>query len=470
MPKVTELVSLKGKKSFTECCVLNPCYSNLHFTLACSKISGGILVQCQIEYQYVNLQLSWEGARQYCREHYADLATLENEEDVNKLQIPDGSEAWIGLFDDPASWKGVMTSDSNSWRWSSTETTSPGGYQNWAPGKTGLSVMPRKETWALLICGGILVQCQIEYQYVNLQLSWEGARQYCREHYADLATLENEEDVNKLQIPDGAKAWIGLFDDPASWKGVMTSDSNSWRWSSTGTTSPGGYQNWAPGDPNNYAGKELCIFIQNGLWRDMSCTSSYKFFCYTVQPSGLKDYILITTPMTWTNAQSYCRQNHHDLAMIESSAENQAVTNLLPSTTAYVWIGLYRVPWRWSNGSPSTYTKWASGEPNNNGDSESCAVQVSSLWYDIRCDLLRTFVCRKDLKTTTNIKVSLQTKAEMSDPVVQNNFLKVPLALCHWEYDEPLTWCSDATSPNSSAQATWSYRGIALVKWLHEQQ
>ncbi|XP_055021657.1 C-type lectin lectoxin-Phi1-like [Boleophthalmus pectinirostris] len=203
----------------------------------------------------------------------------------------------------------------------------------------------------------------------------------------------------------------------------MTSDSNSWRWSSTGLL-PGGYQSWAPGEPNYYQGKEWCVFIRNGVWLDAGCASSLYFFCYDVDPSGLKQYILITSPMTWSNAQSYCRQNHHDLAMIESSAENQAVTNLLPTTTSAMWIGLYRIPWRWSNGSLSTYRNWASGQPSNSGGSEFCASQTSSyVWNDAPCSLKYTFVCYAVVTTSANVKMTLQTTASMSDTANRDKFL-----------------------------------------------
>ncbi|KAK7883870.1 hypothetical protein WMY93_026993 [Mugilogobius chulae] len=220
----------------------------------------------------------------------------------------------------------------------------------------------------------ILVQCQIEYHYVSLEMTWADAQQYCREHYTDLATLQNEDDINKLEFPNETWVWIGLFDDPASWKGAMTSDSNSWRWSSTGTTNPGGYQNWASGEPNNYGGKQLCVFIQKVYGRIKAVPYPYNSFV----------------------TMSYCRQHYHDLATIESSAENQAVTNLLSTTTTSVWIGLYRVAWRWSNGSPSTYRKWKTGEPNNDYGSELCGAQYSiSSWNDVSCDTLGKFICQK---------------------------------------------------------------------------
>uniref|UniRef100_A0AAV2LW08 C-type lectin domain-containing protein n=1 Tax=Knipowitschia caucasica TaxID=637954 RepID=A0AAV2LW08_KNICA len=219
--------------------------------------------------------------------------------------------------------------------------------------------MWKKELWPDTMSFA-LVHCVIVYKYINLKKTWDDAREYCRERHKDLAKLENTEEVKKLQIPSGNTAWIGLFDDPASWK-QMTSESNSWRWSSTGTTSPGQYQNW-----NN------------------------------VQPSGLKEYFRITSLKSWSDSQSYCRQNYQDLATIQTSAETQAVKDLLPSSSSIVWIGLYRVSWRWSDGSPSAFRSWSTGEPGNSGGSEHCGSQSQSyVWSDAPCHFKYKFVCHE---------------------------------------------------------------------------
>ncbi|KAK7883836.1 hypothetical protein WMY93_026959 [Mugilogobius chulae] len=41
--------------------------------------------------------------------------------------------------------------------------------------------------------------------------------------------------------------------------------------------------------------------------------------------------------MSWKDAQSYCRQHHTDLAMIEDEAENTAVTSIASDK---VWIAV----------------------------------------------------------------------------------------------------------------------------------
>ncbi|XP_055021640.1 macrophage mannose receptor 1-like [Boleophthalmus pectinirostris] len=211
-----------------------------------------------------------------------------------------------------------------------------------------------------------LVHCLIyEYHFINTPVTWSEAQQYCRENFTDLATIEREEDLSKLAIPSGQWAWIGLHDNPAAWKNVMTADPNSWRWSATGTTSPGGYQNWALTQPDNYNAGESCVYIKNNMWADYSCKGSAPCACYKDQ-SGVKEFFLIKNIYrTWAECQSVCRQQYQDLAMIESEAENQALGAKAGQTAT--WIGLYREPWLWSDLSSSSYRKWLPGSPNNYG-------------------------------------------------------------------------------------------------------
>uniref|UniRef100_A0A3B4A387 C-type lectin domain-containing protein n=1 Tax=Periophthalmus magnuspinnatus TaxID=409849 RepID=A0A3B4A387_9GOBI len=125
----------------------------------------------------------------------------------------------------------------------------------------------------------ILVQCRYyEYHYINLEKTWTDAQKYCRGYYTDLATIESAEDANRITLLVNW-AWIGLTDDPASWRRVLTVDSNSWKWSATETTSPGGYQNFANLEPNNYNAAEWCVFVdgQSG-WKDYYCSNKLHFF------------------------------------------------------------------------------------------------------------------------------------------------------------------------------------------------
>uniref|UniRef100_A0A3B4ZVH9 C-type lectin domain-containing protein n=1 Tax=Stegastes partitus TaxID=144197 RepID=A0A3B4ZVH9_9TELE len=160
-------------------------------------------------------------------------------------------------------------------------------------------------------------------------MNWTNAQHYCRVKYTDLATFDNMDDTNRLNRPslETSLAWIGLTDDPKSWRGTWSNDSISWRWSATGETGRTGYQNWSPGYPNSAKANQFCVFVFNGKWDD-----------YT-NPPGQKIYTLIQNSMNWKDAQAYCRTHHTDLAMIENDQENGQVMSLLPNSKR--WIGLY---------------------------------------------------------------------------------------------------------------------------------
>ena len=51
------------------------------------------------------------------------------------------------------------------------------------------------------------------------------------------------------------------------------------KWSSTNETIS--YNNWAPNEPNNLGGNEKClqVFVQTGLWNDVSCANRGPIVC-----------------------------------------------------------------------------------------------------------------------------------------------------------------------------------------------
>lgn len=121
------------------------------------------------------------------------------------------------------------------------------------------------------------------YRLIQSAKNWTAAQQYCRQHYTDLATFKSLEESTQVMRPSwySGYAWIGLFDDPASWRGVMGNDSNSWRWSATGNTNPGGFQNWAVGQPNYYAAAHTRVAILRGQWYDGPYWHQHTFVCFT---------------------------------------------------------------------------------------------------------------------------------------------------------------------------------------------
>ncbi|XP_068562993.1 macrophage mannose receptor 1-like [Cebidichthys violaceus] len=233
-----------------------------------------------------------------------------------------------------------------------------------------------------------------KYYHVNLELTWADAQLYCREKYTDLATIEINDDVSSLRpvLPNGW-IWIGMSDDPKSWKDSMGNDSNSWRWSATGETSKTGYQNWARGEPSETKQTE-------------------------------KTYVFILMKKTWSNARDYCREHYTDLAMIENDKENTEVYSEKPGNIT-AWIGLYRVRWTWSDKSQSSFKSWRQGSPNNYGGSQYC-MTVNSLiqWDDDTCSERLTFICHQAVKLKTTLRMEIKTDADITDPATNTQILQ----------------------------------------------
>uniref|UniRef100_A0A3B4AT89 C-type lectin domain-containing protein n=1 Tax=Periophthalmus magnuspinnatus TaxID=409849 RepID=A0A3B4AT89_9GOBI len=122
-------------------------------------------------------------------------------------------------------------------------------------------------------------------------------------------------------------------------------------------------------------------------------------WAYGSTEPGLKEFTYVSTSMTWAAAKNHCRQNYTDLAMIQDDAENTAVASVISSSTN-VWIGLYRVPWVWSNGKISSFFNWAPGEPDNLDGAEHCAwVHENHQWSDESCSFMGPFFCQQSEAT-----------------------------------------------------------------------
>ncbi|KAI4890374.1 hypothetical protein NFI96_021532 [Prochilodus magdalenae] len=124
-------------------------------------------------------------------------------------------------------------------------------------------------------------------------------------------------------------------------------------------------------------------------------------------------YVFVSESKTWTEAQNHCRQTYTDLATINTMEEMKKLNATLkdkPSNS--VWIGLSRGgtgKWQWSladgdlNSEGGAYRNWNSGDPNNLGGNENCAImtKTSGTWLDTNCDSKYSHMCYDDKKTTT---------------------------------------------------------------------
>ncbi|XP_035983765.1 putative C-type lectin domain family 20 member A [Fundulus heteroclitus] len=251
----------------------------------------------------------------------------------------------------------------------------------------------------LLFFGFTISACSIvrEFYYINIAKTWDEAQQYCREKYTDLAKIESEEDISKLRAVFPYNwVWFGLRDDPKSWKNTIGTDANSWRWSTTGETGKTNYHSWSPGEPNYGNARETCVVMTStGQWADRRCNLQQNFVCFKITEKNKKEYVYIPVKETWSSALTYCRTHHRDLALIENVAENAEAQRAIP-TGGEVWIGLYRVPWTWSDQSQTSFQPWYYTSLNNVGGKQHCGTENKlHQWADEDCSVRRAFICHR---------------------------------------------------------------------------
>lgn len=108
------------------------------------------------------------------------------------------------------------------------------------------------------------------YHFINSTKDWPTAQQYCRQQYNDLATVTDEDDLEKLPYLSGSASpyvHIGLYRD---W-GWSRSQDDDYR------EGEPAYWNWASGQPS----VNLCGGMSaTGAWFAADCTTSLSFFCY----------------------------------------------------------------------------------------------------------------------------------------------------------------------------------------------
>ncbi|MBW4662099.1 MAG: DUF4347 domain-containing protein [Drouetiella hepatica Uher 2000/2452] len=108
-------------------------------------------------------------------------------------------------------------------------------------------------------------------------------------------------------------------------------------------------------------------------------------------------YVLVNTPMTWSEAQKYAWKLGGQLTSLNSEEEQQFLQDSFGAELSgqNLWIGLQKQDWQtWTDGSEVAYQNWASGQPDNlNGlQPYGYASSTDWQWHDGAADQALPFI------------------------------------------------------------------------------
>ncbi len=153
-------------------------------------------------------------------------------------------------------------------------------------------------------------------------------------------------------------------------------------------------------DPNVYPGAvETCNFIDddcNGVLDDDPMCPKCLF---QAAPGGGK-YAYCVDSFDWHSAEADCQAQGGHLVSIHSLAQYQTIAAKADSLgMGDFWVGfndeVQEGKFVWSDGTPTDFTLWNGGEPNDFGNGEDC-TQAYSLgnWNDLDCNAGIRYVCK----------------------------------------------------------------------------
>ncbi|XP_076832308.1 macrophage mannose receptor 1-like [Brachyhypopomus gauderio] len=385
-------------------------------------------------YHFVNQSMTWSEAQSFCRHTHTDLATVDNTEDMNRLLESSNSNytgsAWIGLHDDVK----------NSWRWSLEDPQfykeGERDFRKWITAMSGLSgrepfcVLFYSSTWYIFPCDNTVSFVCFDGSekpsesliLISDEKNWTEAQNYCREHHTDLASIRNQDENSRIASIVGASfVWIGLY-RTRTWSDHSNSSFRYWKTEDV-------YSELEDLGPS-------CTAVSlgdDGMWTDESCNITLPFICYSVKPTAfLHHYHFVNESMTWSEAQSFCRHTHTDLATVDNMEDmNRLLESSNSNYTGSAWIGLHddvKNSWRWSLEDPQFYKegerdfrKWLE-YPRNEEGNDYCGLMLyesqsmyNEKWVDRPCSEERPFVCYDGRKNATATYVPVSEPKNWTD-------------------------------------------------------
>lgn len=116
-------------------------------------------------------------------------------------------------------------------------------------------------------------------------------------------------------------------------------------------------------------------------------------FIYMGTLHGSK-YYCSTSPAASSSATAIAQSYGGYLATITSAEENNYLASQLANQCALIGYtdASSEGHFVWANGETSTYTNWATGQPNNDNGNQDCTVLCSSGWNDSHCEIAYEYI------------------------------------------------------------------------------
>ncbi|KAK7168561.1 hypothetical protein R3I93_004779 [Phoxinus phoxinus] len=227
-------------------------------------LSSGLIKQ----HFFVNEEKPWVFALQHCRTFFHDLSTFTTESEEQQFledAVGQTSDAWVGLYKISGVWKwaGGENATQTSWDTKQPEDDECAFLHKGHKKLHDFKCMDKNAFFCMNISEFVLVQ-QKE--------SWEGALEYCRKHYDDLASLSSENRLisalGKITQADTGYVWTGLRFLAGEWLWVNGDDLDFTAWSQTGP-------------PQCPARNLRCGALdkQTRVWTHRYCGEKLNFFC-----------------------------------------------------------------------------------------------------------------------------------------------------------------------------------------------
>ncbi|XP_046700553.1 secretory phospholipase A2 receptor-like [Silurus meridionalis] len=235
---------------------------SLFLLLVLSEMTAGLLRQYIYNSQYMN----WSDAQKYCRRTYKDLASITSEDEFQRA-VQSGP-SWIGLKRNesiPETWQWSGGEPANFFKWEQARYKRDDLYQ-------ASSDCVKMDTYgwtsddcsdpAPSVCYRIVI-------FININMTWKDAHNYCRMHYTDLFYPFSVANPSAIES-EGAKSSTDSI-----WTGLRFLN-RKWFFLNVEKLEPPKSLSSCP-TQNYYCGARN---IKTHVWENRRCNDKLSFICY----------------------------------------------------------------------------------------------------------------------------------------------------------------------------------------------